>query len=88
MSVREKYLAGWTFRTKTPDFEVGEEIRVIVNEQEDSVAKARIGDSMLRITEAPKNLVNKYVKVEIDEWDTDSHSGEGTYLETVGESSF
>jgi hypothetical protein len=88
MSVLEKYLAGWTFRTKFPDFEPGEEIEVMVTGSEDGEAKARIGDSVLRIHEAPGNLLHKRVTVEITEWDSEGHMGEGTYIETVGESSF
>ena len=88
MTVREKWLAGWTFRTNKPDFEPGETIEVMVTSMADGKAKARIGDSILRIAEAPEGSQNMRVLVEIDEWDSEDHIGEGTYLETVGESSF
>jgi hypothetical protein len=88
MSIFEKYLAGWSFRTRYPDYEVGETIEAMVTEMLDGKAKARIGDSMLRIKDAPEGSENMRVLVEIDEWDTEEHVGEGTYLETVGESSF
>lgn len=88
MSVMEKWLAGWTFRTARPDYEPGEEIEVMVTSMQGDRAKARIGDSVLRITGAPEDALNTRVLVEVDEWDSEDHIGEGTYLETVGESAF
>ena len=88
MSIFSAYLEGWSFRTKFPDFEPGDEIQVMVTSMEDGDAKARIGDSVLRITDTPGNLLHKRVTVEVQEWDTEGHHGTGTYLETVGESSF
>ncbi|MEF8771767.1 DUF7513 family protein [Halodesulfurarchaeum sp.] len=88
MSIFEKYLAGWTFRTRYPDYEPGETIEVMVTSMTDGKAKARIGDSMLRVTDAPEGSENMRVLVEVDEWDTEDHTGEGTYLEKVGESAF
>lgn len=88
MSIVEKYLAGWEFRTRNPDYEVGETIEVMVTSMIDGKAKARIGDSILRIKDVPEGSENMRVTVEIEEWDTEDHIGEGTYLETVGESAF
>jgi hypothetical protein len=88
MSVMEKWLAGWTFRTAKPDYEAGEEIEVMVTSMQGDTAKARIGDSVLRISGAPGDALNTRVLVEVDEWDSEDHIGEGTYLETVGESAF
>ena len=88
MSMLDKYLAGWSFRTKLPDFDPGEEIEVMVTAMEDGAAKARIGDSVLHINDVPGNLLHKRVLVKVDDWDRDGHHGEGTYLETTGESSF
>lgn len=88
MSFVDKYMSGWKFRTTTPDYDVGETIEVMVTSMMDGKAKARIGDSVLRIKEAPEGSENMRILVEVDEWDTDDHIGEGTYLETVGESSF
>lgn len=88
MSIFSKYLAGWTFRTSRPNFEPGAEIRVTVNGFEDGRGMARIGDSVLHIDECPRGAVDKRVMVHIDDWDTTDNTGEGTYLETVGESSF
>ncbi len=88
MSIFEKYLAGWTFRTARPNFEPGDEIRVTVNGFEDSRGMARIGDSKLYIDECPEAAVDKRVMVKVDDWNPDEHVGEGTYLETVGQASF
>ncbi len=88
MSVFDKWLAGWSFRTRQPDFEPGETIEVMVTSMIDGKAKARIGDSILRIDDAPAGSLNMRVLVEIDEWDAEDHIGESTCLETVGESSF
>ncbi len=88
MSVFDAFLEGWSFRTKLPDFDPGQEIEVMVTAVDNGVVKARIGDSILTINDAPANPLHKRVMVKIDEWDNDGHHGEGTYLETVGESSF
>lgn len=88
MSIFKKYLAGWTFRTSRPNFDVGEEIRVTVNEFEDGRGMARIGDSKLYIDDCPREAVDMRVMVDITDWDTDTNVGEGTYLETVSKASF
>lgn len=88
MSFVEKYMSGWKFRTRYPAYEPGETIEVMVTGMTDGKANARIGDSILRIKDAPEDSENMRVLVEIDEWDDEDHIGEGTYLETVGESAF
>ena len=88
MSFVDKYMAGWKFRTTKPDYDPGETIEVMVTSMMDGKAKARIGDSVLRIKEAPDDSLNMRILVEIDEWDSEDHIGEGTYLETIGESAF
>ena len=49
MSRFEKFLAGWSFRESTPDYEPGDVIEVMVTGAEGDDAVARIGDSTLRI---------------------------------------
>jgi hypothetical protein len=88
MSFVDKYMAGWKFRTTTPDYDAGETIEVMVTSMKEGKAKARIGDSVLRIKDAPEGSINKRLLVEVDEWDTEDHIGEATYLETIGESAF
>jgi len=89
----EKFLAGWSLRSSTPDYEPGDAIEVMVTGVEDGVAGggtvvARIGDSTLRIDGAPENAVNTRIVVEVESWDETAHRGVGTYRETVGESAF
>ncbi|MEF8881238.1 MAG: hypothetical protein V5A34_01780 [Halapricum sp.] len=88
MSILQKWLAGWSFRTSTPDFEPGLTIEVMVTAVDDGHATARIGDSTLRIDGAPADALYTRILVEIDAWDVDANAGESTYLETVGKSSF
>ncbi|EMA69691.1 hypothetical protein C461_02151 [Halorubrum aidingense JCM 13560] len=88
MSRFEKFLAGWSFRSSTPDYAVGDVIEVMVTGDEGDTAVARIGDSTLRIEGAPDDAVNTRVLVAVDAWDEASHAGTGTYRETVGKSAF
>ncbi|WP_049984175.1 hypothetical protein [Halorubrum sp. BV1] len=88
MSVFEKFLAGWSFRSSTPAYEPGETIEVMVTGREGETAIARIGDSALQIGEAPADAVDTRVLVEVETWDAGERRGTGTYRETVGESAF
>ncbi|MFC5279619.1 hypothetical protein ACFPM1_12755 [Halorubrum rubrum] len=88
MSALDKFLAGWSFRSSTPDYEPGDAIEVMVTGREGDTAVARIGDSTLRIEDAPADAVNTRVLVAVDTWDGSTHTGSGTYRETVGESAF
>jgi len=54
MSRFDKFFAGFSFRVdSTPDYEPGDVIEVMVTGTEGGDAVARIGDSMLRIEDAP-----------------------------------
>lgn len=88
MSLLEKYLAGWTFRSTTPSFEPGEELSLFVTGYENGVAVARVGDTRLRLPDAPSGLTDKRVRLRVTAFDDDRHVGEATYEETVGESAF
>lgn len=88
MSLLEKYTKGWSFRTNTPAFEEGDEISVYVTGIEDGTPVARIGDTKLRVTDAPSELVDKRVLLRVTSFDDDAHVGEAEYLEVVGESAF
>lgn len=93
MSVFDKFLAGWSFRSSTPDYAPGDAIEVMVTGTEGgageaNTAVARIGDSTLRIEDAPADAVNTRVIVDVESWDETEHRGVGTYRETVGESAF
>jgi len=88
MSLLEKYTKGWSFRTNRPSFEAGDEISVFVTGVEAGTPIARIGDTKLRLPDAPENLVDKRVLLRVTTFDEDSHVGEAEYLRTVGESAF
>ncbi|MFC3478525.1 DUF7513 family protein [Halobacterium litoreum] len=88
MSLLKKYTKGWSFRTNKPGFDEGDELSVFVTGTEDGVAIARIGDSKLRLPDAPEDLVDKRVRLRVTAFDENDHTGEAEYLETVGESAF
>lgn len=88
MSLLEKYTKGWSFRTNKPSFSEGDEISVFVTGVEGDDLIARIGDSKLRVTDGSTDLVDKRVLLRVMAFDDDSHTGEATYLKTVGESAF
>ena len=90
MSVFDKFLAGWSFRRSTPAYAAGDVIEVMVTGDGDRPGEvvARIGDSTLRIADAPADAVNTRVVVEVESWDGSAHAGRATYRKTVGESAF
>ncbi|NEU57560.1 hypothetical protein [Halorussus sp. MSC15.2] len=88
MSLREKYLAGWGFRTNKPSFEAGEEISAFVTGHDGDAPVVRIGDTILRVEGAPGDALDTRVRLRVDEFDDNDHHGTATYLETVGQSSF
>jgi hypothetical protein len=88
MSLIEKYTKGWSFRTNKPSFDAGDEISVFVTGVEDGTPVARIGDSKLRVVDAPDGLVDKRVVLRVTDFDDGDHVGEAAYLRTVGESAF
>ncbi|WP_049985362.1 DUF7513 family protein [Halobellus rufus] len=88
MSLLEKYTKGWSFRTNKPSFGEGDEISVFITEIDGETPIARIGDSKLRVHNAPGNLVDKRVLLRVTEFDESEHVGEAEYVETVGESAF
>ncbi|MFB6071852.1 MAG: hypothetical protein ABEJ88_02695 [Halobacterium sp.] len=88
MSLLGKYTKGWSFRTNKPSFDEGDDLSVFVTGTEDGVPVARVGDSKLRLVDAPDGLVDKRVRLRVTSFDDDTHTGEAEYLETVGESAF
>ncbi|ADQ69293.1 hypothetical protein G3I44_18245 [Halogeometricum borinquense] len=88
MSLLEKYLAGFQLRSRKPTFEPGTRVSVFITGQDGTDLVARVGDSKIRITDAPVEYLNDRVLVEIDEFDDNDHVAEGTFIEKVGESSF
>ena len=88
MSLLDKYLAGWGFRTNTPEFEPGEEITAFVTGYDGEAPVVRIGDTVLQVADAPVEAVDARVRLEVESFDASTHTGTATYLERVGESAF
>lgn len=89
MSLFEKYLAGWEFRSNYPSFDAGDEVELFVTGRENGAQIARVGDSKLRLDEdAPAGLLDKRVRLKVTSFDDDAHVGEAEYVETVGDSAF
>jgi hypothetical protein len=88
MSLLEKYLAGWGFRSSKPDFDPGQEITVFVTGYDGDAPVARVGDTVLRIEDAPADVVDTRVRLRVESFDDNDHTGTATYLEYVGESAF
>ncbi|WP_247003358.1 DUF7513 family protein [Halosolutus gelatinilyticus] len=89
MSVLEKFLSGWHFRTTKPALTPDTEVNVFVSEiNGDGVGVARIGDTRLYVEGAGPEQVEKRVRVRVTEFDELKSTGRGEYLETVGESSY
>ena len=88
MSRFSAFLDGVGFRTNTPEFRPGDEITSFVTGTENGHAVVRIGDTILRLDGAPEDPVDLKIRLRVDDFDGNDHSGTATYLETVGQSSF
>ncbi|WP_137288716.1 DUF7513 family protein [Natronorubrum halophilum] len=89
MSFFQKYFGGWTFRSTRPSFEPGDEIDVFVAETNGTDAGlAYVGDTKLRVEGAGPETVEKRVRVRVTEFDETDATGNGEFLEIVGESSY
>jgi hypothetical protein len=88
MSLLDKFREGWEFRTTRPAFDSGDELSAFVTGYDGGSAVVRIGDTKLRLPEAPAGLLDKRVLLRVTEFDDDRSVGEGEYLDTVGESAF
>jgi len=84
----DAFFAGLGFRTATPSFDSGDEFIVVVTGSEGDTPIARIGDSVLRIPDAPRDSVQTKVRVRVESFDDADHTGTATYLETVGETAY
>ncbi|WP_254766173.1 DUF7513 family protein [Salinilacihabitans rarus] len=89
MSVLEKFLSGWHFRTTKPSLTPGSDVNVFVSEfSADGVGIARVGDTVLYVEGAEPEHAEKRVKVRVTEFDESDAVGRGEYVEIVGESSY
>lgn len=83
MSLLEKYLKGWRFRTSKPSFEPGEEMQLFITDIEGNTLIARIGDSVIHISEGSPALVGTRVRVRVEQFDDNTHVGNATLLEPI-----
>lgn len=83
MSLLEKYLAGWTFRTSNPTFEVGQEIDVFLTDHRNGSAVARVGDTVLLVDDAPVTAVDDRVRLRVEAFDENDHTGQATFVESI-----
>ncbi len=79
---------GWSFRTSKPLFDSGDEITAFVTGYEGGKPVARIGDTVLRIDDAPEGVMDTKVRLRIDEFDPQSHTGGASCLETLEAEAF
>ncbi|WP_330630555.1 DUF7513 family protein [Halocatena halophila] len=83
MSLLEKYLKGWQFRTNTPAFEPGESVELFVFDVIDGTPVASVGDTKLFIEDAPPELAGSRAIVEITSFDDQEHTGSAKLLERL-----
>jgi hypothetical protein len=69
-----KIFAGWGFRTRTPDYEPGDELVVYVTGFDGSPV-VRIGDTELRLADGDASLVDERIRVRVTAFDAESHTG-------------
>jgi len=77
----DHFFEGFGFRTNRPDFDVGDEIEVYVTGMNGTTPVARIGDTVLRVPDAPSDAVDKRVRLRVEEFDDNDHVGRATILE-------
>ena len=88
MSLLDKYMKGWRFRSSRPSLEAGDEVDVFVAESNSDEGHAYIGDTHLIVEGAGPETVEKQVRVRVTEFDATNASGRGEFVEVVGESSY
>ena len=84
MSRLDAFFEGWRFRTSKPKFEPGEEFTAFVTGYENGAGLVRLGDSVLRLSEASPDLVDTQVRLRVEEFDANDHAGRATVLEELG----
>jgi len=86
MSRFEKVLAGLTFRTATPSFEVGDEVPAFVTGQSESGLLVRVGDTVLELPDADPALLDAKVTIEIESFDEGQHRGTARVVDVLQDS--
>lgn len=77
----EKFLAGWSFRTRTPEYAAGDELVAFVTGRDGDSLVVRIGDSRLMVPDTNGVLVDQRVKLRVTSFDADAHQGRAEVLE-------
>lgn len=101
MSLFDAFTEGWTFRTNEPTFEPGAEITAFVTGRESDGYVARIGDTILSLDQSDDgehggrnadggetDLLDTRVRLRVEEFDTNDHTGRATVLERLDEGAF
>lgn len=84
MSRLSLFTEGLQFRTNKPTFEPGTEFTGFVTGYENGTGLVRLGDSVLRLDEASPELVDTQVRLRVEEFDSNDHTGRATVLEELG----
>ena len=85
MSFLDSFLAGATFRSNTPKFDSREELTAFLTGYDDEGAIARIGDTVLRVPDAPEEAVGMQARLRVESFDANEHTGEAALLDVLGE---
>ncbi|KTG10206.1 hypothetical protein AUR64_11510 [Haloprofundus marisrubri] len=97
-----KLFAGWTFRTSTPSYDVGDELVAYVTGVDGAGPRVRVGDTVLRLTgvddfsgvdgisssgvDSPADLLDRKVRLRVDSFDKNSYEGTAELLAVLDES--
>ncbi len=88
MSRLTAFTEGLQFRTNKPSFEPGTEFTAFVTGYENETALVRLGDSVLRVPDAAPGLLDTQVRIRVEAFDDNDHTGRATVLEELGSSSY
>jgi hypothetical protein len=79
MSRFDAFLAGFEFRTATPQYEIGDELPVIITGRDGDDALVRIGDTRLRLPDTDV-AVDDEVRIRVTAFDAADATGEAELL--------
>lgn len=105
------FLEGWTFRSRTPAFDIGDEFTAFVTGYDDGSGTplVRVGDSILRLQldgekeddgrenegregegkgDEGKEIIDTRVRLRVEEYDPDTHTGKAIMLERLGKETY
>lgn len=88
MSRFDAFTEGVSFRSATPSFDEGDELTVVVTGVDADGPIARVGDTVLRIPDAPADAVDAKVQIRVTAFDDNDHEGVAEFVERVGDTAF